>query len=77
MIIKRKLRLALQSAATTLTFALAVVGSAGATTTIGSNISTDGTLTVAGASTLQAAASITSTTNPQLSVKYDTAKYMT
>ena len=42
MIIKRKLRLAMQSAATALTFALATVGSVGATTTIGSNIDTDG-----------------------------------
>lgn len=77
MIKKRKLRLAMQSAATALTFALATVGSVGATTTIGTNISTDGTLTVAGASTLQAAASITSTTNPQLTVKYSAASYMT
>jgi len=65
-----------KTAAATLVVALATVGSVGATT-IGTNISTDGTLTVAGASTLQAAASITSTTNPQLSVKYDTANYMT
>lgn len=77
MIIKRKLRLAMQTAATTLTFALAAAGPVGATTTIGSNISTDGTLTVASTSTLQAAASITSTTNPQLTIKYDAANYWT
>lgn len=72
-----KLRFIMRSAAATLVVALAAVGSVGATTTIGTNISTDGTLTVASTSTLQAAASITSTTNPQLTVKYDTTNYMT
>ncbi|MEK7125393.1 MAG: hypothetical protein AAB880_00600 [Patescibacteria group bacterium] len=77
MIIKRKLRLALQSAATALTFTLATVGSVGATTTIGSNISTDGSLTVATTSTLQGAVTVTTTTNPQLTAKYDANNYWT
>ena len=74
---RSKLKLLIQSAATTLVAALSLAGTVGATTTIGANISTDGSLTVATTSTLQGAASITSTTNPQLTVKYDTSNYYT
>lgn len=76
-----KFKLFLRSAAATLVVALAAIGAAQATT-IGTNVSTSavtasGALTVAGATTLQAAASITSTSNPQLTIKYDTSNYWT
>lgn len=81
MVLTKKIRLFIQTTATTLVLTLAVAGVAQATT-IGTNITTsaittDGALTVAGATTLQAAASITSTTNPQLTIKYDASNYWT
>ena len=79
MVITSKIKLVIQTTAATLVVALAAIGVAQATT-IGTNISTsaitsDSSLTVAGATTLQAAASITSTTNPQLTIKYDSTNY--
>lgn len=59
-------------AATSLFGTMGMVGA----TTIGANIST-ATLTATGVTTLQAAASITSTSNPQLTVKYDDTNYWT
>lgn len=76
MILTRKIKFFAQSAATILVVALAAVGVAQGTT-IGTNISASGTLTVAGATTLQAAATITSTSNPQLTAQYDSLNYWT
>jgi len=74
----------LKVAITTFVFMFTVAGVVNATTTtIGSNITTGGTLTVTGATTLtgattmSAALTLTSTTNPQVTVKYDTANYLT
>jgi len=66
----------IKASVTAFIFVFVVAGAAQAASTIGANIVTTGTLSVTGATTMSAALTLTSTTDPQVSVKYDSSNYM-
>src|SRR3989338_5360692 len=77
LVISRKLFIQLAAATLFVAGLIFLSASQVKATTIGSDISTGGTLTVSGASTLDAALTLTSTAHPQVTVRYDTTDYYT